>query len=98
MEQDHVVRDREQVVASVTVHQPQAHIMEDRLFMVLVVEVFHAEADVDLLLAVDADAGGGIGMPILLPQRIILLPHLFKSHQSKRSFGLRSSRKCCKTN
>jgi hypothetical protein len=79
MEQDHVVRDREQVVDSVTAHRPQVRIMEDPLCMVLVVEDFHAEADADLPLAVDADAGGSIGEPILhLLQCIILLPDRFR--------------------
>jgi hypothetical protein len=82
MEQDRRARDRELAVGSDIAHRPQVHIMEDRLFTVLVAGVFHAEEDADLLLAVDADADAdvvaGMGKPILLLLRIPLLPYRFR--------------------
>ena len=80
MEQDRKVKDREQGEGLDTVHRLQVHIMEDQLFTASVEEVFHAEEDADLLLAVDADADvvAGMGKPILSLLRIPLLPYRFR--------------------
>jgi hypothetical protein len=74
MEQDHLVRDREQEVDSVTVHRLQVHIMEGR-FTALVVGGFHAEEDVGSPLAVDTDVDADVvfGEPIRSPRRITQL-------------------------
>jgi hypothetical protein len=80
MEQDHWVRDREQVVDLDSAHPLRVRIMDKRLFTVSVVEVFHVEGDEvsPLAVAVVVVVVAVLGEPIQPLRRITLLLYRFR--------------------